>query len=120
ANRRRNLWRKNGGRLLILSRIPRNTAVSAKFFGLPQNTSAPASETEFFTVVFYGLTTFFLPNTANLRYAVRIRFSQTPSVSKGAQVCGNPRKTSTLNYESPALTAELQAHCAFKSTQSNR
>jgi hypothetical protein len=36
--------------------------------------------------------------------------AEIPSVRKGAQASKNPRKNSLLNYESPALTAELQAH----------
>lgn len=36
-----------------------------------------------------------------------------PSVSNSAQRCENVRKNSFLNYESPALTAELQALCAL-------
>src|ERR1043166_2626275 len=39
--------------------------------------------------------------------------AETPSVSNGAQHCENERKNSVLNYESPALTAELQAHRAM-------
>jgi hypothetical protein len=35
--------------------------------------------------------------------------SQTPSVRNGAQAGENGRKISFLSYESPALTAELQA-----------
>ena len=35
--------------------------------------------------------------------------AETPSVRDGAQHCENKRKNSVLNYESPALTAELQA-----------
>ena len=50
-----------------------------------------------------------LQNGANLRYGLRIRFPGTPSVSNAVQACENARKNSALNYESPALTAELQA-----------
>ena len=35
--------------------------------------------------------------------------TKTPSVGNGVQRCENMRKNSFLNYESPALTAELQA-----------
>jgi hypothetical protein len=35
--------------------------------------------------------------------------ADTPSVRNGAQRSENTRKNSVLNYESPALTAELQA-----------
>ena len=39
--------------------------------------------------------------------------AKTPSVGNGAQAGENARKNSLLNYESPALTAELQAHFAY-------
>jgi len=48
-------------------------------------------------------------NDANLRNTLRIRFPETPSASNGVQAGENARKNSFLNYESPALTAELQA-----------
>ncbi len=35
--------------------------------------------------------------------------AETPSVGHAVQRSENPRKNSFLNYESPALTAELQA-----------
>ena len=35
--------------------------------------------------------------------------TETPSVGNGVQRSENTRKNSFLNYESPALTAELQA-----------
>jgi hypothetical protein len=58
-----------------------------------------------FTVVFYG---------AILRNALGtdvIMFSsETQSVQRGE----NGRKTCVFNYESPALTAELQAHLPMK------
>jgi hypothetical protein len=37
----------------------------------------------------------------------------TPSISNDVQRCDNKRKDSFLNYESRALTAELQAHHAL-------
>ena len=42
--------------------------------------------------------------------------TETPSVRNGAQRSENSRKKSFSNYESPALTAELQARfaCALK------
>ena len=36
--------------------------------------------------------------------------TKIPSVCNGVQRCENARKIAFLNYESPALTAELQAH----------
>ena len=36
--------------------------------------------------------------------------TETPSVRDGVQSSEIMRKNSFLNYESPALTAELQAH----------
>jgi hypothetical protein len=53
---------------------------------------------------------FLLQDGAILRNAARIRFPETPSVCKNAQDRENLRKKPLLNYESPALTAELQAH----------
>jgi len=38
------------------------------------------------------------------------RLAESPSVSNAVQRSENPCKNSFLNYESPALTAELQAH----------
>jgi hypothetical protein len=35
--------------------------------------------------------------------------TEMPSIGNGTQHCENKRKNSFLNYESPALTAELQA-----------
>src|SRR5258707_10751776 len=39
--------------------------------------------------------------------------TESPSVSDAAQRSANARKNSFFNYESPALTAELQAHGAL-------
>jgi hypothetical protein len=38
---------------------------------------------------------------------------ETPSVCNSAQARENEREKPSLNYESPALTAELQAHGAL-------
>jgi hypothetical protein len=48
--------------------------------------------------------------------------AETPSVRNAAQASENPRKNSLLNYESPALTAELQAphDCESKTQQTPR
>jgi hypothetical protein len=65
---------------------------------------------ELFTVVFYG-STIFCCKTA--QFCARQResdMSKTPSVRNAAQAGENERKKPPLNYESPALTAELQAH----------
>ena len=35
--------------------------------------------------------------------------TELPRIGNGAKHCENARKNSFLNYESPALTAELQA-----------
>jgi hypothetical protein len=50
-----------------------------------------------------------LQDGAILRNAVRMPSTETPSICNGAQRGENTRKNSFLNYESPALTAELQA-----------
>jgi len=62
-----------------------------------------------FMVVFYGLT-FFGCKTVQV-CVTRREFESigSSSVSNDAQFGENLRKNSFLNYESPALTAELQA-----------
>ena len=40
--------------------------------------------------------------------------ADTPSTRNGAQAGENGRKKAFLNYESPALTAELQAHLNYR------
>jgi hypothetical protein len=42
--------------------------------------------------------------------------TEMPSIGNGTQHCENKRENSFLNYESPALTAELQARNAAKLT----
>jgi hypothetical protein len=66
-----------------------------------------------FTVVFYGLK-IFRGKTAQF-YATRCEseIARTPSVRNSAQTAENARKNSVLNYESPALTAELQARISY-------
>jgi hypothetical protein len=67
---------------------------------------------ELFTVVFYGRLNFYC-KTAQL-YATdreRRRF-ELPSVSIAMQISETMRNSLGLNYESPALTAELQARRA--------
>src|SRR5262245_13276747 len=63
---------------------------------------------------------FSVKNGANLRYALRIGFSEIPSVNNGVQADENARKKSFLNYESPALTAELQARRANARTSNSQ
>jgi hypothetical protein len=40
--------------------------------------------------------------------------TETPCIRNGLQRCENLRNSLGLNYESPALTAELQAHFHIK------
>jgi hypothetical protein len=42
--------------------------------------------------------------------------AETPSIRNDLQRCENLRNSLGLNYESPALTAELQAHICCKLT----
>jgi hypothetical protein len=68
----------------------------------------------FSTVVFYGLKTFGC-KTAQLSVMQReCRMVETPIDSIAVQRSENTRKNSFLNYESPALTAELQARDAIQ------
>src|SRR5262245_66045875 len=62
-----------------------------------------------FTVVFYSLTTFLKQKRAKLRNTLRMLNRQIPSASNAVQHSEHQRKSSFVNYESPALTAELQA-----------
>jgi hypothetical protein len=57
---------------------------------------------------------FLLKNGAILRNPAQIRNGSLPSIRYGAQAGENARKKSFLNYESPALTAELQALLPMK------
>jgi hypothetical protein len=45
--------------------------------------------------------------------------AETPSIRDAARAGENMRKNSFLNYESPALTAELQAHMCCKTNHAN-
>ena len=64
---------------------------------------------ELFTVVFYGLRIFGC-KTAQLNGTQREWLTtETPSIRDAVQGSENVHKKSFLNYESPALTAELQA-----------
>jgi hypothetical protein len=62
-----------------------------------------------FTVIFYGLTIFSCKTAQRSVTQRECRMAELPSVSVAAQRSENARKNSFLNYESPALTAELQA-----------
>ena len=44
---------------------------------------------------------------------------EAPSIRAAVQRSENKRKNSFLNYESPALTAELQAHICCKTNYAN-
>ena len=54
-----------------------------------------------------------MQNRATLRNALRKRNYELPSVSNDMQSSETLRNSLGLNYESPALTAELQAHFAY-------
>ena len=62
-----------------------------------------------FTVIFYGLKIFYCKVTQLCVTQRECRMAETPSVRNGAQAGENARKNSFVDYESPALTAELQA-----------
>jgi hypothetical protein len=67
-----------------------------------------------FTVVFYGVRIFGC-KTAHLSGTQREWLTtETPSIRDAVQASENSRKNSLLNYESPALTAELQARRAAR------
>jgi hypothetical protein len=68
---------------------------------------------ESFTVVFYGLKIFCCKMAQLCVTRRKYCTAETPSVSDTAQRSENTRKNSFLNYESPALTAELQARFLF-------
>jgi hypothetical protein len=55
-----------------------------------------------------------LQNCAILRDALQIGIAEIPSVRNAVRHCEKLRKNTFLNYESPALTAELQAGRAAK------
>jgi hypothetical protein len=66
--------------------------------------------TELFTVVFYGSAIFGCKTAQFCATRRESDMAETPSFRNGAQAGENERKKALLNYESPALTAELQAH----------
>ena len=69
---------------------------------------------ELFTVVFYGLRIFGRKTAQLCVTQCEWLTTETPSISDAVQRGENTRKKSLLNYESPALTAELQAHIFCK------
>ena len=73
-----------------------------------------------FTVVFYGVKKFCCKTPQLCVTQCECLATETPSVRNGAQACENTRKKFSLNYESPALTAELQARDASKYNHANR
>ena len=74
----------------------------------------------FFYGLFYGRTKFCC-KTAQLSGTQReCGMAETPSDSVAVQRSENLRKKSFLNYESPALTAELQARDVSKLNHANR
>ena len=68
---------------------------------------------ELFTVLFYGLRIFGRKTAQLCVTQCEWLTTETPSISDAVQRSENTRKKSLLNYESPALTAELQAQFAL-------
>ncbi|PYK24102.1 MAG: hypothetical protein DME59_14635, partial [Verrucomicrobia bacterium] len=62
-----------------------------------------------FTVVFYGSAIFGCKTVQFCATRCKYGIAEIPSVRNAVRHCENERKNSFLNYESPALTAELQA-----------
>jgi hypothetical protein len=62
-----------------------------------------------FTVVFYGVKILRRKTAQFCATHRKSEIAETPSVRNKLQRSENLRKNSLLNYESPALTAELQA-----------
>ncbi len=75
---------------------------------------------KFFTVAFYGLKVFDCKTLQVHVTRCECRSTGTPSIRDGMQRSENARENSVLNYESPALTAELQARVVSKSNHANR
>jgi len=69
---------------------------------------------ELFTVVFYGLRIFGRKTAQLCVTQCEWLTTETPSISDAVQRSENTRKKSLLNYESPALTAELQAQLSMQ------
>jgi len=67
-----------------------------------------------FTVGFYGLRIFGCKTLQLCASRCEWHCSRLPSNRNAVQQSENARKNSVLNYESPALTAELQARRALK------
>jgi hypothetical protein len=57
-----------------------------------------------------------MQNCAILRNALRKRNDELPSISNNTQSSETLRNSLVLNYESPALTAELQAQLPMKNS----
>jgi phosphosulfolactate phosphohydrolase-like enzyme len=62
-----------------------------------------------FTVIFYGLRNFCCKTVQLCATQRESEMTETPSVRNAAQAGEKGRKNSFFNYESPALTAELQS-----------
>jgi len=73
-----------------------------------------------FTVVSYGLRIFGCKNTQLCVTRCERYWPETPSVRDAVQRSENTRKNSFLNYESPALTAELQARIIMRVKHSSQ
>jgi hypothetical protein len=65
-----------------------------------------------FTVVFYGPKSFCRKFARFVAMPCKSNSLGSPIIRNAVQRCENTRKISFLNYESPALTAELQARFA--------
>jgi hypothetical protein len=66
-----------------------------------------------FTVVFYGLKFFYCKTAQFCVTRCECRMAKSPSIRDAVQSSEITRKNSFFNYESPALTAELQARFLF-------
>lgn len=66
----------------------------------------------FFSRSFLRSAKILMQNGAILRNTLRMRNHQTPSASNAVQNSEMMCNSLGVNYESPALTAELQARCA--------
>jgi hypothetical protein len=82
------------------------------------STLARAEDPDAFTVVFYGSKTFCCKPAQFCAMRCKPHSLGLPMIRNTVQRSENPRKNSLLNYESPALTAELQAHLPMKTGRS--
>ena len=70
--------------------------------------------------LFYGRAEFCCKTAQCCVTRCKYRIAEIPSVRNAVRRCENKRKRPFLNYECPALTAELQAHLPMKNGVSCR